>query len=605
MHFHDRQFNLGEFASKDKLWCVLHKGHKKKFLLAASINRNAGNADLQRRCGLGVGHAYGIIRVVESRALDGRKVLQVRNPWGNETEWNGALSDGDMIWRRNPKLRSELDFSKENDGTFWIGFEDFRKHFSSITVCRYRESFVYSAVKLPALTASRPVAAVLLRAELADGDDASEDGGTNTVLVRRGHQVRCVSGAVEASLSIVKRPEHTAVRFCFEVLELDSKNGRTATRVVGSAFVAQRVVCQDLSLAPGVTHVCVVRAVSAPGAIDAAVRFGNVNAVHHSAAFSTGKDGGKGGAGAAGGIRVHLSAYASRPVAFAPFKEGDAALRALRRSALVAAALTDGDPLNGVDPAKTPVRKWQDEHGSLMLWAVEAPADKALEGVLVFDNDPARDLVVCTKRFLEREQDVTPADLLALEASLSAKLPSGSDVVAVRLAPGERRLLLSAAPSVPDSAMMCSWRYPTVRFTKCCLHCGLPVMGAKIAGKFYSGQFHTIEMMGSPLGEVHSECYHAYKGIVQQELSKHEKKHAKKCLHCGKAVLKGLIDGRFFSGSAFSLKKGRQGSKFDGIVHEECWDGWAIAHGTKCLHCSLPAREGKQFEVDGRTFSPS
>ena len=112
-------------------------------------------------------------------------------------------------------------------------------------------------------------------------------------------------------------------------------------------------------------------------------------------------------------------------------------------------------------------------------------------------------------------------------------------------------------------------------------------------------------MMGEE-GEVHSECFIAYKGIAQQEVSKHARKSAEKCLHCGKAVLEGLIDGRFYSGSAYGLKKGRQGSKKTGMVHMECWDGWQLAHGAKCLHCSLPAMEGRgQFEVDGLTFSPS
>lgn len=40
--------------------------------------------------GIAFGHAYSILDVWE---LEGIKLIQIRNPWGSETEWKGAWSD--------------------------------------------------------------------------------------------------------------------------------------------------------------------------------------------------------------------------------------------------------------------------------------------------------------------------------------------------------------------------------------------------------------------------------------------------------------------------------------------------------------------------------
>ena len=39
--------------------------------------------DLQKELGLVEGHAYGVL---DARKINGTKLLQLRNPWGN-TEW--------------------------------------------------------------------------------------------------------------------------------------------------------------------------------------------------------------------------------------------------------------------------------------------------------------------------------------------------------------------------------------------------------------------------------------------------------------------------------------------------------------------------------------
>ena len=67
--------------------------------------------------------------------------MQCRNPWG-KGEWTGAWSDNSEEWERNPAVMSamkadpEIDFTLEEDGTFWIEWKDFVKQYNKIYICR-------------------------------------------------------------------------------------------------------------------------------------------------------------------------------------------------------------------------------------------------------------------------------------------------------------------------------------------------------------------------------------------------------------------------------------------------------------------------------------
>ena len=63
-------------------------------------------------------------------------MLNMRNPWGN-FEWQGDWSDNSPLWTEemrkaagNPELH--------NDGTFWMCYDDFLQHFTSINICRVK-----------------------------------------------------------------------------------------------------------------------------------------------------------------------------------------------------------------------------------------------------------------------------------------------------------------------------------------------------------------------------------------------------------------------------------------------------------------------------------
>ena len=80
------------------------------------------------------GDAYSLLQVCE---VDGHKLVQIRNPWENEVEWNGPWSNSSPEWTE--RIKHKLKYTPlEKDGIFWMSWEDFQINFRSIhfdTIC--------------------------------------------------------------------------------------------------------------------------------------------------------------------------------------------------------------------------------------------------------------------------------------------------------------------------------------------------------------------------------------------------------------------------------------------------------------------------------------
>ena len=80
-------------------------------------------------------------------------LVRVRNPWGNEVEWNGAWSDGSPEWRKFWRIvwfdfflipnipryipdeeKEHLGINFEADGEWWMSLKDFLKYFDQLEV---------------------------------------------------------------------------------------------------------------------------------------------------------------------------------------------------------------------------------------------------------------------------------------------------------------------------------------------------------------------------------------------------------------------------------------------------------------------------------------
>ncbi|XP_059628763.1 calpain-type cysteine protease DEK1 [Cornus florida] len=113
-----------------RLWSQLLRFKQEGFLLGAG---SPSGSDVHiSSSGIVQGHAYSLLQV---REVDGHKLVQIRNPWANEVEWNGPWSDSSSEWtdRMKHKLK-HVPLSK--DGIFWMSWQDFQIHFRSIYVCR-------------------------------------------------------------------------------------------------------------------------------------------------------------------------------------------------------------------------------------------------------------------------------------------------------------------------------------------------------------------------------------------------------------------------------------------------------------------------------------
>ena len=83
--------------------------------MGCSIEPDPNVVEARMDEGLVRGHAYSITKAVKAhietpRASGQIPLLRIRNPWGNEAEWNGAWSDRSAEWQYIP------DEEKENLG---------------------------------------------------------------------------------------------------------------------------------------------------------------------------------------------------------------------------------------------------------------------------------------------------------------------------------------------------------------------------------------------------------------------------------------------------------------------------------------------------------
>uniref|UniRef100_A0A8C9BAE8 Calpain-2 catalytic subunit n=1 Tax=Phocoena sinus TaxID=42100 RepID=A0A8C9BAE8_PHOSS len=70
---------------------------------------------------------------VESRGSL-QKLIRIRNPWG-EVEWTGQWNDNCPNWTTiDPEERERLT-RRQEDGEFWMSFNDFLRHYSRLEIC--------------------------------------------------------------------------------------------------------------------------------------------------------------------------------------------------------------------------------------------------------------------------------------------------------------------------------------------------------------------------------------------------------------------------------------------------------------------------------------
>lgn len=132
-------------TQNEHLWGELVRADRSDFIITAASRGSEDAQDDVDQLGLITQHAYSLIKAAEV-ICNGEvtKLVQIRNPWGG-TEWRGAWSDCSPLWTED--LKRTLGWSAEDDGTFWMDLQDFKEHFTTVTVCRAHDDYYYKNIQ--------------------------------------------------------------------------------------------------------------------------------------------------------------------------------------------------------------------------------------------------------------------------------------------------------------------------------------------------------------------------------------------------------------------------------------------------------------------------
>ena len=125
----------------DDLLNILMKAFQRKSMMGCSIEPDKDIVEAKTPEGLIRGHAYSItkismVNIVTPNRSGEIPLVRLRNPWGNEVEWKGPWSDNSREWQFIPEeFKKKIDLSFDNDGEFWMSFQDFQKNFNCIELC--------------------------------------------------------------------------------------------------------------------------------------------------------------------------------------------------------------------------------------------------------------------------------------------------------------------------------------------------------------------------------------------------------------------------------------------------------------------------------------
>lgn len=123
------------------LFNIIEKGFERNSMMGCSIEPDPNVLEAETPQGLVRGHAYSITKaqlvdIVTPNTTGKIPLLRLRNPWGNDVEWNGPWSDKSPEWRYIPDhAKEEIGLTFDHDGEFWISYRDFLKYFDRMEIC--------------------------------------------------------------------------------------------------------------------------------------------------------------------------------------------------------------------------------------------------------------------------------------------------------------------------------------------------------------------------------------------------------------------------------------------------------------------------------------
>uniref|UniRef100_A0AC34QKD3 Calpain catalytic domain-containing protein n=1 Tax=Panagrolaimus sp. JU765 TaxID=591449 RepID=A0AC34QKD3_9BILA len=142
---------------KEHLLAIFVRGFQMGSLFGCSIDADPASFEAKTSTGLVRGHAYSVTGLQTVHGPYGETVLlRIRNPWGNEAEWNGAWSDDAPEWNYiSPEQRHQMNFVQRNDGEFWMSFDDFYANFEEVENCNLGPDVMNEISQMTGVDAAR------------------------------------------------------------------------------------------------------------------------------------------------------------------------------------------------------------------------------------------------------------------------------------------------------------------------------------------------------------------------------------------------------------------------------------------------------------------
>ena len=126
---------IGLDTDPDLLWNRLDYCVRKKYIVTLGTK---GRADIPEG-GIGI-HAAHAFTLLGCHVVKGERVLEIRNPWHMHRE-------EEVQKKTNEKFKRNYEIEISYDGRFFVGLEDFIKHFNNIFIAYYEGDFILSSFR--------------------------------------------------------------------------------------------------------------------------------------------------------------------------------------------------------------------------------------------------------------------------------------------------------------------------------------------------------------------------------------------------------------------------------------------------------------------------
>ena len=127
--------SINEKTEKEDLWSRLVQYDQKGYVVGCQVAD-----DYEGINGLHGGHGYTLIGV---HNFNGERVVELRNPWGCG-EWTGDWSEYSEKWTQDLREKHQPRRA-EDDGRFFIPYEDFTKYCNGLKICYYEKCYSLSS----------------------------------------------------------------------------------------------------------------------------------------------------------------------------------------------------------------------------------------------------------------------------------------------------------------------------------------------------------------------------------------------------------------------------------------------------------------------------